>query len=304
MTVIVDITQLNGGSNGSVKGSDVYPAVDITDTTQATTGTTKRYQIVQLIDFFLDAIGITNYDPCVAASVSTLNATYNNGISGVGATLTNAGVKTAFMLDSQTGVVNYRYLIKDMTSPAYNGIYTLTTVGDGSTNWVLTRATDFNSSSNITNNGTVFVTLGTVNANTLWKVNFTGSVVVGTTLLNWSTFSFTPDIIFTWNVVTGTTQQIVNENGYVPRNAGLTTFTLPLTANIGEEFQIRGYPSSGGWKIAQNVGQQLYVGMSGSTAGILGYVASNLATNSAVATCIDDSTGIWSILPQGNLTVA
>jgi hypothetical protein len=65
MTSIVDITQLNGGSFGTVKGSDVYPAVDVTDTTQASTGTTKPYQISLLLDFILASIGFDVYASCV-----------------------------------------------------------------------------------------------------------------------------------------------------------------------------------------------------------------------------------------------
>lgn len=302
MTVIVDITELNGGSFGTVKGSDVYPAVDTTDTTQADSGTTKPYQISALLDFILESIGFTAYSSVVTCSTANLNATYDNGTAGVNATLTNAGSQAAFTLNGQTGVLNYRYLIKDQSSLFQNGIYKLTTIGSGTTNWVLTRTTDFNSSSNIIDGAVVYVNLGTVNANTLWELSFTGAVTVGTTLLSFSQFSFNPDIDFSWNVVTGTTQQIDNANGYIPRNVALTTFTLPTVASVGQSFQIRGYPGSGGWRISQNAGQSMYVGATASSTGVLGYVASTVATNSAIATCIDDN-NIWSIQPVGNLTV-
>lgn len=302
MTVIVDITQLNGGSFGTVKGSDVYPAVDVTDTTQASTGTTKPYQISALLDFVLESIGFAVYASVVTCSTVNLNATYDNGTSGVGATLTNAGAQTAFSLNGQTGVVGDRYLIKDQSNLAQNGIYVLTTIGSGTTNWVLTRATDFNSSSNIIDGSVVYVNLGTVNPNTLWELSFTGSVTVGTTLFSFALFSLNPDIDFTWNVVTGTTQQIANSNGYIPRNVAQTVFTLPTVAAVGQSFQIRGYPGSGGWKIVQAAGQRLYVGSTASSLGILGYVQSTNALNSAIATCIDDN-NFWSIQPVGNLTV-
>ena len=302
MTVIVDITELNGGSFGTVKGSDVYPAVDVTDTTQADSGTTKPYQVSSLLDFFLESIGFNVYAFVVTCSTANLNATYDNGTAGVNATLTNAGSQAAFSLNGQTGVINDRYLIKDQNDLAQNGIYRLTVLGSGTTNWVLTRTTDFNSSSNIIDGSVVYVNLGTVNSNTLWELSFTGSVVVGTTLFSFAQFSFNPDIDFTWNVVTGTTQQISNSNGYVPRNAGLTTFTLPTVASVGQSFQIRGYPGSGGWIIAQAAGQRLYVGSTASSLGVLGSVASTAATNSAIATCIDDN-NFWSIQPVGNLTI-
>lgn len=302
MTVIVDITQLNGGVFGTVKGSDVYPAVDVTDTTQATTGTTKPYEVSQLLDFVLSSIGLIVYESCVVCSTANLNATYNNGTSGVNATLTNAGAQTSFVMNGRTGVQGDRYLIKDQTNPAQNGIYALSVVGTGLTNWVLIRTTDFNSSSNIIDGAVVYVNLGTVNANTLWELSFTGSVTVGTTLLNWSLFSLSPDIEFTWNDVTGTTQQIINENGYITHNAGLTTLTLPVLADVGQSFQIRGYPGSGGWQLAQNAGQRVYVANSPSSVGVLGYIASTLSTDGFEAICIDNN-DIWQIIPSGNITV-
>ncbi len=299
MTVIIDITQL---SPGTVKPTDVYPAVDVTDVTQAATGTTKKYEVSQLLTILVASLGLTTYQSCITCSTVNLNANYNNGISGVGATLTNAGTKVAFTLNGLDGILHGRYLIKDQTDPSQNGIYTLTAVGDNvSINWVLTRAIDFNSSSNIINDGVVFSTTGTVNPNTLWKVNFSGIVVVGTTLLNWSLFSFV-DFKMIWNLVTGTTQQIANNNGYVPRNVALTTFTLPLTANVGDVFEIRGYAGTGGWKINQNANQQIYVGNRSSIVGVTGYIASSLATNSALVTCIDND-NIFSVVPVGNLTI-
>ena len=305
MTVIIDITQLNGGAFGTVKSTDVYPAVDVTDTTQAPSGTTKPYQISELTTFLVASLGIATYQAVITCSTVNLTAIYNNGISGVGATLTNSGVIAPFSLNGQTGLVGGRYLIKDQTNLAQNGIYTLSILGDAVvTPWVLTRAIDFNSSSNIVNDGVVYVPLGTLNANTLWQVTFTGAVVVGTTLLSWTLFSFNPNVnSFIWNVVTGTSQQIVNENGYVPKNVGLTTFTLPLTASVGDKFIIKGFHGTGGWKIAQNASQQIYVGNVFSSVGVLGSVSSTLPTDSATVTCLLNDT-LWSVEPTGNLSIS
>ena len=77
-----------------------------------------------------------------AASVSNLSATYANGSSGVGATLTNNSLQAAFSLDGDTLSVGDRVLLKDQTTTAQNGVYSVTTAGDGSTNWVLTRTVD------------------------------------------------------------------------------------------------------------------------------------------------------------------
>jgi hypothetical protein len=79
-----------------------------------------------------------------AASISALTVTYNNGVAGVGATLTNAGAQAALVIDGYTTNVNDRILIKNQASSLQNGIYVVTSVGSGSTNWVLTRSNDYN----------------------------------------------------------------------------------------------------------------------------------------------------------------
>ena len=81
------------------------------------------------------------------AEVTTL--TNGTGLSqtarantGVGATLTNAGANAAISIDSVALASTNRVLVQGQTNQFENGIYTVTTVGDGSTAWVLTRATD------------------------------------------------------------------------------------------------------------------------------------------------------------------
>ena len=70
-----------------------------------------------------------------------LTATYSNGSVGVGATLTNSGTQGTLTIDGVTTNLNDRILVKDQTTRTQNGIYVVTNVGDGSTAWVLTRAT-------------------------------------------------------------------------------------------------------------------------------------------------------------------
>ena len=124
-----------------------------------------------------------------AATTANLSAAYNNGTSGVGATLTNSGTQAALSVDGQTMASGERVLVKDQSTAAQNGIYTVTTVGDGSTNWVLTRATDFDTSTEITSGAFTFVETGSSNADSGWVMTTDGTVTVGTTSLAWSQFS-------------------------------------------------------------------------------------------------------------------
>lgn len=114
------------------------------------------------------AQGLNIHDSVVAGSTANLTATYSNGTSGVGATLTNSGAQAALTLDGVSLSVGNRVLIKNQTTSSQNGIYTVTTVGSGSTNWVLTRATDFDNAAEIGGGDFVFVTGGTTLDNTGW----------------------------------------------------------------------------------------------------------------------------------------
>ena len=124
-----------------------------------------------------------------AATTANLSAAYNNGTSGVGATLTNSGTQAALSVDGQTMASGERVLVKDQSTAAQNGIYTVTTVGDGSSNWVLTRATDFDTSTEITSGAFTFVETGSSYADSGWVMTTDGTITVGTTSLAWSQFS-------------------------------------------------------------------------------------------------------------------
>lgn len=259
-TIITNIASLNGGLYGTVKATDVYPAVDITDVTQSPQGTTKPYQVIQLMDFILATFGFTIYMPVLAASTVNLMSTYNNGASGVGATLTNSNAFSAFTLDGQIGIKFGRYLIKNQTAPEQNGIYTLTTVGDNiSVNWVLTRSADFNQVANIFENGIVFVSFGTVNGSTFWQDSFSPVLVVGTTAINWAqwSFVFAPQLI--WHTITTPSVDVAVQNGYVMNRGTQIQALLPAIFNVGDEILFRGL-GTGGYAVLPNIGQTIQFG--------------------------------------------
>lgn len=178
------------GKNAKSSGTNISVDKDYTglksvavtqDPTTALQLTTKQY-VDGLISERLALNG------CSAASVpgQSLNATYNNGSSGVGATLTNSGTQVSFSLDNAGGVVGYRYLIWQQTNPAHNGIYVLTTLGSGASNWVLTRATDFNTTAKIISGAYTCVVGGSKNQGKCFGVDPGTPIVVGTTDINFS----------------------------------------------------------------------------------------------------------------------
>ena len=132
--------------------------------------------------------GLDIHAPCVAATTTNLVATYINGVSGLGATLTNNGAQAALVIDGVTLSLNNRVLVKNQSSQLQNGIYTVTNVGSGSTNWVLTRATDYDQTAEINGDDFVFISSGLTNNNTGWVQTQT-SVVIGVSNILFVQFS-------------------------------------------------------------------------------------------------------------------
>jgi len=137
--------------------------------------------------------GLNVHAPAAAATTANLTATYNNGTGGVGATLTNAGAQAAFAVDGYTALLNDRILVKNQSSAAQNGVYTVTTLGSGSTNWVLTRAVDMNNvgtgADQLGPGDYIFVSSGTQNGGTAWVVTTPLPITIGTTPITFVQFA-------------------------------------------------------------------------------------------------------------------
>lgn len=106
-----------------------------------------------------------------------------------------------------------------------------------------------------------------------------------------------------WTNVTGTSQNMVADGGYVAANAGTVTLTLPVTAAFGTILYVVGQGSGGigGWSIAQNSGQQINIGNIASTIGVGGSVSSTNTFDSLVLLCTVANT-TWTALgaPQSS----
>ena len=63
---------------------------------------------------------------------------------------------------------------------------------------------------------------------------------------------------FVWQVVAGATVAAQPNAGYVANNATQVSITLPASPNIGDIVRVSGM-GAGGWKIAQNAGQSVFV---------------------------------------------
>ena len=134
------------------------------------------------------AQGLDTKPSCRAGTTADLSATYNNGSSGVGATLT-ASSNGAIVIDGVSLSVNDRVLVKNQTTASENGIYVVSTQGDGSTAFVLTRATPEDQPSELSGGAFVFVEEGTANADNGYVFTHTGAPTFGTTALDVAQFS-------------------------------------------------------------------------------------------------------------------
>jgi len=128
--------------------------------------------------------GLTNGTPTLPSLINP----------GVGATLTNAGTQVALTIDGVLMTTSKRVLIYNQTSALQNGVYTVTTVGNGSTNWVLTRATDADtyapSSADTLGQGDAFyVTDGDTGAGETYVVTTNGAIFFGITAINFAQIS-------------------------------------------------------------------------------------------------------------------
>jgi len=103
------------------------------------------------------------------------------------ATTTAVTLATAFengdVLDGVTLATGNRILVKDQADGAENGIYVVNATG------APTRATDADTSAEITSSFAVFVEEGTANADSGWTLTNNGTVTVGTTALVFTQFT-------------------------------------------------------------------------------------------------------------------
>ena len=208
-----------GTSSVSLGGTLLAPAgltsVTVTaDPTLALQLATKQY-----VDGLVST-GLAYHQPVQVATTQSLAAqtggtvTYNNGASGVGATITLSVALT--VLDGYTLLNTNRILVKNEVNQAYNGVYTWATGGT-----VLTRSTDTNSygpgTTQLSEGDYFFTQNGTVNAGNSYVCSTIGTITFGTTAITFSQFS-------TSQVYSGTSP--INVSGTV-----ISLTTVP--ANLG-----------------------------------------------------------------------
>ena len=141
------------------------------------------------------AAGMNWHASVKAATTTTIGSTYNNGTAGVGATLASAS-NGVLGIDGVTLAVGNRILLKDQTDAKQNGIYVVTTLGSGSSTWLITRASDSDNSitGQVSAGDAVYVQGGTTNINqafieTTDGTGTNGAIIIGTDSITWTQFT-------------------------------------------------------------------------------------------------------------------
>jgi hypothetical protein len=129
-------------------------------------------------------LGLTWKDPVQQVTVSALPAnTYSSGAQTLTATANGA-----LSIDSVAVAVGQRCLVCDEATAQNNGIYLVTATGSGSAPYVLTRAPDMTTGTQVTG-AAVMVEQGTLGAGSGWFVEGAGPDTIGTTAIFWTRFT-------------------------------------------------------------------------------------------------------------------
>lgn len=167
---------------------------NVLDPTAAQDAATKTY--VDAVATLLTNEGLRT--PCRAATTAALaTVVYANGASGVGATISGFALGALGAIDGVTLIVGDRLLVKNQAAALQNGIYTVTAVGSAGAVFVLTRATDYDTSAEIFAGTYTYITEGTANGGGGFIQTATGALTIGTDSINFTQFTGAGEISVT-----------------------------------------------------------------------------------------------------------
>jgi hypothetical protein len=153
------------------------------DPTNALGAVTKQY-----VDNI--TVGLNFHEPVHAATTGNLSATYFNGVSGVGATLT-ATANGALIVDTHTMLVGDRLMVWQQSSGLENGIYDVTDTGSPTTPFILTRSADADNSplGELAYGDFCFVQQGATYGGFGFIMNTLGTITIGVTSISYVQFN-------------------------------------------------------------------------------------------------------------------
>jgi hypothetical protein len=173
-------------SSPALAGNPTAPTQSVSD--DSTKIATTAFVTTAINAAISGGVTLASANYATAAALSAF--TYDNGTSGVGATIT-ANANGALSVDGASPTVGQRILVKDETAgnAPYNGAYVVTATGGAGAPFVLTRATDFNSASNMDSGDEIFIQSGSANASRTFRLITPDPITPGTTDLTFTQVS-------------------------------------------------------------------------------------------------------------------
>lgn len=243
---------------------------------------TKAY-----VDATAGGSGSSYFYAARARSFSNYSSTYDNGVAGVGATLTSS-VNGAVLIDNVVLIVGDVVLFTDQSSPTENGLYYLSTNGTGSTPAIFTRLPGYDTAMGMPYGFTVNIIDGSQHPREIWQQD-SRVVTIGTDPVSYeqSIGSFTAYEGAYLSGVTSSIQTQLNAKQVIITGAATTITTVDLTPN-------KAVVSDGSGKIVVS-------SVSSSEIGFLAGVSSAIQTqiNAKQATI----TGAATTITSSNLTI-
>ena len=253
-------------------------ATPTTDTDAATKG-------------YVDSIaqGLDIKASVVAATYDQLGTyTYDNGASGVGATITKTAPFATFTIDGVSPPVGSRVLIKNeiTTNAPYNGIYVVSNVGSGAAGYVLTRTADFDNSGAAGQipGAFTFVETGTVEADTGWVCTTNAPITMGTTAITWSQFSGAGTYTAGTGLTLTGTEFSISNTAVTAGSYGNGTNIATFTVNSQGQLTAAGNTTvtsliNGNSNVTVNANGNIQFGVSGSAAGTIASTGASFTGN-------------------------
>ncbi len=184
-----DVAVLNGTTYGG-RNFRAYSALANPDYRDLNWSETTYHNTYTSVTAYLE----TTDDFTITVGLATTNTLPDSPIwSAASNTFTATGAATTLVIDGvNVTSSSTKILVKNEGggTGASNGIYALSTIGGTATTWVLTRTSDFNQSYSSIDLSPVYVSSGTVNAQSTFYLNTQGPIVLNTTNLNWDLRSF------------------------------------------------------------------------------------------------------------------
>lgn len=105
----------------------------------------------------------------------------------------------------------------------------------------------------------------------------------------------------TWSVITGASQAMTSNNGYIANRASNIAFSLPTTSAVGDVIEVTGINTALGWTVSWTTNQQVFFGNATTTV-TTGSLSSSATRDSIRMVCVVANL-TWNVIASvGNIT--